>query len=706
MERDIRRLYEELYRQLVVKGSDYDFDLEDEEDENKIDEIPSQGSSFDEQNGASNHGSSNNDTPKEEARRQRVVTLAETRRRFQGGDLDGIKEEFGRLLAKKKVLICLDDVWRVEDAKWFLFDNQIMNGASKLKKRRKSTDIDEYPSRVLMTTRTPSLLGPGLVQEVFVRILSEHEAVKLLLSTAGRRPYGGKNSAVFNQAKLIVKGCGNSPLAVRLAGSMLRHSNRSWNINSPAWSALILQCRLNLEEASQLRSFVNAVNRVVDLSFFTVADVRTRIALRRCFVAFAMAFRDNDWMLSGRGIPQSVVLRVFKTIVFSDEASKDVSSSSILTLLQNLNLIERARHGVSSRATAVAQRLSMVRHETRSSEDSDSDWDDEDEAQVHKAQQFWVMHESLKSVAEEMAKRSTPSLSPDPDDFTSFSVKIEEERKVGRESSSLWTAPLRFLAQQLAQGTNPLKKGFHGDEAHRIVVSALLDVGEGLSNSNSVVESLRDGQIDVAVVPGGDKMEEYIATFLPYHLMRCEAFSSAADILSDTHFIGRRVNALGIVEATSRQVADLQELRRVAGSTPLTITSKVVSKSANKDQNGEPARHSAGEAKEEDADITVDVNTVVRDGSRIVIDEVYRVANKNEAKPDSLGMAMCLAAVGEGLLKGRQPRDAMLRLEEALGIYKGLLGPYNIHVSFFHFVIFDCAVRLLMLCRKLICLLA
>jgi hypothetical protein len=144
------------------------------------------------------------------------------------------------------------------------------------------------------------------VQEIFVRILSEHEAVKLLLSTAGRRPYGGKNSVVFNQAKLIVKGCGNSPLAVRLAGSMLRHSNRSWNINSPAWSALIDQCRLNLEEASQLRSFVNAVNRVVDLSFFDVSDVRTRIALRRCFVAFAMAFRDNDWVLSGKGIPQSV----------------------------------------------------------------------------------------------------------------------------------------------------------------------------------------------------------------------------------------------------------------------------------------------------------------------------------------------------------------------------------------------------------------
>jgi NB-ARC domain len=672
-ERDIRRLYEELYRQLVVKASDFEFDLDDDdEDISKIDEVPSQGSSFDEQNGHNNGG---NNTPKEEARRQRLVALAGTRRRFQGGDLEGIKEELGRLLAKKNVLICLDDVWRVEDAKWFLFDNQIMNTSNKSKKKRKSGDVDEYPSRVLMTTRTPSLLGPGLVQEVFVRILSEHEAVKLLLSTAGRRPYGGKNSAVFNQAKLIVKGCGNSPLAVRLAGSMLRHSNRSWNLNSPAWSALIHQCRLNLEEASQLRSFVNAVNRVVDLSFFTVADVRTRIALRRCFVAFAMAFRDNDWMLSGRGIPQSVVLRIFRTIILSDESSKDVSPSTILTLLQNLNLFERARHGVASRAVAAAQKLSVARQETRSTDDSDSDWDDEDEAQVHKAQQSWVMHESLKSVAEEMAKRSTPSLSPDPDDFTSFSSKIEEEKAIGRESSSLLTAPLRFLAQQLSYGTTSMKKGLQGDEAHKIVVSSLLEVGEVMSNSDSIVESLRDGQIDVAVIPGGDKMEEYIVTFLPGHLMRCEAFSSAAEILSDPHYIGRRVNSLGIVEATSRQVADLQELRRVAGNVTLNITR---STAQSESKNSGKSKGSDKKASEDDS--KVDINTIVRDGSRIIIDEVYRVANKHEGKPDSLGMCMCLAAVGEGLLKARQPRDAMLRLEEAIGIYKGLLGPFNTNV--------------------------
>jgi hypothetical protein len=401
-ERDIRRLYEELYRQLIIKDADLD-DVSEDDREN-IDEIPSHGSSFE---GSETKSSSRerNQATKEESNKQRLAALVESRRRFQGGELEGIKEEFGRLLAKKKILICLDDVWRVEDAKWFIFDNQVLNAVGgKPKKRGKRDSVDEYPGRIMMTTRTPSLLGTGLVQEVFVRILSEHEAVKLLLSTAGRRPYGGKNSAVFNQAKLIVKGCGNSPLAVRLAGSMLRQSSRSWNINSPAWSSLIHQCRLNLEEASQLRSFINAVNRVVDLSFFTVGDVRTRIALRRCFVAFSMAFRDNDWMLLGKGIPRSVVLRVFKTIIASDEGNKYISASSILIMLEKLNLIERARHGCTSRGGGVAsssRNLSLYKKQaSRSSSgdlgETDSDWEDEDEQTVSRVQQLFVMHDSVR----------------------------------------------------------------------------------------------------------------------------------------------------------------------------------------------------------------------------------------------------------------------------------------------------------------------
>ena len=144
------------------------------------------------------------------------------------------------MLPKRKVLICLDDVWRVEDAERFIFDpnqGEDAQGASPV------DDLTKAPYRVLITTRVSSLLSPAVAQEVFVRIFSEHEAVKLLLFAAGRRMYGGKGSPVFQQARVIVKGCGNSPLAVRVAGGMLRTSNRNWTLSLSLRSSPIFRQR-------------------------------------------------------------------------------------------------------------------------------------------------------------------------------------------------------------------------------------------------------------------------------------------------------------------------------------------------------------------------------------------------------------------------------------------------------------------------------
>merc|ERR1719253_2480465 len=121
------------------------------------------------------------------------------------------------------------------------------------------------------------------------------EAVKLLLTAAGRRPNGlPKTSPVFAQARIIVKGCGNSPLALRIAGGMLRSRNRNWTLSSPAWRLLVEQCRTSLEEASRIRSFANSVQRLIDLSFATVPHFEFRSCLRECFVAFALVFHDTD----------------------------------------------------------------------------------------------------------------------------------------------------------------------------------------------------------------------------------------------------------------------------------------------------------------------------------------------------------------------------------------------------------------------------
>jgi tetratricopeptide (TPR) repeat protein len=655
-EHDIRRLYEELYRQLIIKEADVEAGTMTED--NSQSQFQESMASF--------------RSEVSEARVDRMVDRVDSARRFQGGDLEGIKEDLARMIVRRNILICLDDVWRVEDVKWFIFETP-----------SHSVPPRESPYKILVTTRIPGLLGNGTVQEVFVRILSEHEAVKLLLSTAGRRPYGGRNSAVFNQSKMIVKGCGNSPLGILLVGSMLRQSSRNWNINSPVWLGVFNQCSLNLEEAAQMRSFKNAFTRIVDMSFFTIDDPYERVALRRCFVLFAMAFRQNDWMLSGRGIPQSVVLKFFETTISAGPSCDDkIDPHSLLEILENLKLIQRARHSVTPPTTRTrSDSASVSSHGNANgdkSEKSDSDWDEFDEIPKRKVQQFYTMHDSLKAVAEKMAERHLPCFTPADDQFTFYADKISEESKIVSGDTPSWPSPLRFLFQQLKPETNTREsKQLTEEQVHELVATSLVGGGDGKALSkSSISEAMRANQISMQQLEGGGKFEEYAMAFLPEHLMHARAHSSAAELLVNTDFVCRRVFVLGIIEATSRQVADILDLRSSAGK---GVGKKPTpNESVSSPQSQKPG--AKGDANDGDSTVTFDVDSTVCDASRVIVDEVYKVTN-SMGSSDSLGMATCLATVGECLLKCRQPRDAMLRLEEAVSIYRGVLGPYHVYVA-------------------------
>lgn len=640
-DRDIRRLYEELYRQLVVKETDIDASVSERYSEGGDDSYAMRGQE--------SMGSLNS-----EAGIDRTVERADSVRRFQGGDLEGIKEDLGRMLVARKVLICLDDVWRVDDAKWFIFESTFRSAR-------------ESPYKVLITTRVASLLGAGAVQEVFVRILSEHEAVKLLLSTAGRRPYGGRNSAVFHQSKLVVKGCGNSPLGILLVGSMLRNSNRNWSMSSPVWTGIFNQCSLNLEEAAQLRSFKNSLTRIVDASFFTLEDPLVRVALRRCFVLFAMAFRGNDWMLSGKGIPQAVCLEFFSTVVAAGPSSKEeVDSEFILSTLENLKLVSRAGHRISPPTTREADKDASESSDRENGDSERDDWDDFDEVIRRPVQQYYTMHDSLKAVAELMALRTLPCFTPDDDQFNYFSHCIEEESHIKSASGGMWSAPLRFLG--LSSAATKLKT-LTEEKVHELVCVSLVGGGDGKAlNKKSIAEAMKTNQLSMKTMDGGDKFEEYVTAFLPEHLMQSKAYSSAGELLTDQTFVRRRVFSLGIMEATSRQIADVMDLRSYVGKG--TSAKKVPSSPV---RGAEPDEPTGG-------DPNFDIDEAVANASRVIIDEVYKVTNSMGVS-DSLGMATCLATVGETLLKCRQPRDAMLRLEEAVSIYRGLLGPYHVYVA-------------------------
>lgn len=657
-EHDIRRLYEELYRQLVTKEADMGNTMTEDQSQSQYHESLSSIRS-----------------EISEARVDRLVDRVDGTRRFQGGDLEGIKEDLARMIVRRNILICLDDVWRVEDVKWFIFETP-----------SHSVPARESPYKILVTTRIPGLLGNGTVQEVFVRILSEHEAVKLLLSTAGRRPYGGRNSEVFNQSKMIVKGCGNSPLGILLVGSMLRQSSRNWNINSPVWTGVFHQCTLNLEEAAQMRSFKNAFTRIVDMSFFTFEDPYKRVALRRCFVLFAMAFRQNDWMLSGRGIPQSVVLKFFETTI-SAGPNKDeqIQPEFFLEILENLKLIQRARHSITPpTARTRSDSASVSSHGNgngENSEKSESDWDEFDDVPKRKVQQFYTMHDSLKAVAEKMAERPLPCFTPADDQFTFYTEKISGEGKILFNDTPSWPSPLRFLFQQLKAETKSSaeSKLLTEEQVHELVATSLVGGADDKALSkSSITEAMRANQISMLQLDGGNKFEEYTMAFLPEHLMHARAHSSAAELLVDSDFVSRRVFALGLLESTGRQVSDILDLRSSSGKGSGSGRKPAPGDVAPSPQSHKPG--SVSDANDGEGALSIDVDAIVCDASRVIVDEVYKVTN-SMGSSDSLGMATCLATVGECLLKCRQPRDAMLRLEEAVSIYRGVLGPYHVCVA-------------------------
>mmetsp|Transcript_25343 Transcript_25343/g.52991 ORF Transcript_25343/g.52991 Transcript_25343/m.52991 type:complete len:1482 (+) Transcript_25343:1-4446(+) len=608
-EREVRRLYEQLYEQLLGGEEDLgDADEDGAEGKDDEDDNSTSGSSGDEKdNGASDPpGRAMSNISSGVA--PEAVKLTTSRRSFQGGELEGMKEDLGRLLLSKRVLICLDDVCKMEDAKWFLFGTR-SDG---------DNNFEDTPHRVLITTRIPGLVGPGITHEVFVRIFSEHEAVKLLLTAAGRRPNGlPKVSPVFAQARIIVKGCGNSPLALRIAGGMLRSRNRNWTLSSPAWKLLVEQCRTSLEEASRIRSFANSVQRLIDLSFATgVTDFDFRSCLRQCFVAFAMVFHDTDSLKVGKGISRAVVIRLFAVVSsmvdgssggknrlpsrggMSPEELMDYMDNAALILdtLETMNLVQRAGHGLSQSSA-----MSRLNNASGNAEANTN----------HSNHKCYSMHESIKAIAEGMAKRKTESFAPLYDEFNSFISKADD----------------------VPEYTGP---PFPFDECMvMMLIGEVADMAE--SFQNTIYERWN--------------IEEYIAENMPLHLIRAKMVEKASKVLLDQDFCTRRVVALGPIEATRRHVSDLIDLRRA---------------------------HS--HHKESSSGELLDLNIVdaIQEGSACIIDEVI---HQSQGSPKSVNVAICLSTMGEGLIKARQPRDASQRLDEASSLYRELLGQGHIDVA-------------------------
>ena len=640
-EKNIKRLYEELYDQLLENDVEINSSYADGDVKNTV-----------------------------------ASQFLKSRMKFRSGDLEGMKEYLGQILCEKRVLICLDDVWRVDDAKRFIFPHVDERRNENFEKKTKGNSC---PYKVLLTTRTPGLLGHGNSCEVFVRIFSENEAVKLLLSAAGRRLYGGKNSPVFNQARVIVKGCGNSPLALRLAGGMLRRSNRNWTLSCPTWLSLVDQCRSSLEEASKIRSFVNSVGRVVDLSFITVQNIELRRSLRRCFVTFAMVFRDNEMLLTGKGIPRSVVEQLFQTVISvmsgGAESESPISPDNIIEVLERMNLLQRAGHGSNHEPytevessenihkSSIANNSKSLFNGSLSLEDGGSDDFQStvlsEDASSPAELTSYLMHESIKGIAEDMSTRISTSFAPISDDFTSFNEDLEAESQKEDTDRHWFSNAAKYL---FSSNQDQEYRGTARPQFHELMVCALSG-GSSELEKGQIAKVFKENKKPCTNREAGDNMEKYITSYLPNHLINAGMFADASFILIDNDFILRRMSCLGVPVATRRHMQDILDLRR-----ELQRIS---------DENGRILGPPISQTDDTPhLDLNVDIAATQREASRIVLEAVYEGEKSATQSARTLHMASCLYAVGEAFLKARLFRESIRHLEKCIDIFHEILGAH------------------------------
>jgi hypothetical protein len=178
---------------------------------------------------------------------------------------------------------------------------------------------------------------------------------------------------------------------------MLRNSNRNWVLTSQVWLTLVEQSKASLEEASKIRSFINSLGRVVDLTFMTVQDICLRASLRRSFVTFAIVFHNSDFYTTERGIPRGIVRKLFFNVISGMEFESNtdvVSPDTIIEMLERMNLVQRAGHDARASAPRV-DNLTKPKSPTNVADDESSgDLSNAEENVIcHKIS--YVMHESV-----------------------------------------------------------------------------------------------------------------------------------------------------------------------------------------------------------------------------------------------------------------------------------------------------------------------
>lgn len=375
------------------------------------------------------------------------------------------------------------------------------------------------------------------------------------------------------------------------------------------------------------------------MSFATVTDFGFRLCLRECFAAFALVFHDTDSLKVGKGIPRAVVIRLFAVVSSmkgeafkswqvqnADELADYMDNAAlILDTLETMNLVQRAGHGLSKSSAM------------RNLKDAG-----DDEANTnHSNNKCYSMHESVKAIAEDMAKRKTEGFAPLYDEFNSFITNVDEVPK----------------------STGP---PFPFDECMVMMLT-----GDAAALAESIQNSLYERW----------NIEEYIAENMPLHLIRARMVEKASEVLVNEDFCTRRVIALGPIEATRRHVSDLTDLRRAHAHQKESSSSGTDLNIVDAIQEGSACIINEVKRQSQDSPKSVNVAICLSTMGEGLIkarqprDASQRLEEATTLYRDLFGqgyidVARAVNAVAKSLVKINETRAALIKFGEASSTYE------------------------------------
>ena len=148
---------------------------------------------------------------------------------------DEVKQSLMQALQGKNVLMVLDDAWEVAHCEQLAFMD------------------DSTQSKLLVSSRVKGVLEGGSI--VDLNLPSDYDAQKMLLNEAG---LDADPSDAPPEAAEVTKFCNNLPLAVGMAGRLLKTMSLSIDDD---WSGVVAVLKSEFGEGGQARSMENSIIR-------------------------------------------------------------------------------------------------------------------------------------------------------------------------------------------------------------------------------------------------------------------------------------------------------------------------------------------------------------------------------------------------------------------------------------------------------------